>query len=82
MERIYMDDFPGTKYRVNLIKESSESSEWQPLSSPRDAYDYLKSLQYKDREYFVAIFLTTKNPKGTKKRKMIMGSGEDTRRAA
>ena len=61
MEKIYMDDFPGTKYRVNLIKESNESSEWQPLSSPRDAYDYLKSLQHKDREYFVALFVNSKN---------------------
>jgi DNA repair protein RadC len=61
MEKIYLDDFPGTKYRVNLIKESSESSEWTPLSNPQDVFDYIKPLQDKDREYFVAIFLNTKN---------------------
>ena len=61
MERIYMDDFPGTKYRVNLIKENNGSSEWMPLSNPKDVFDYIKPLQEKDREYFVAIFLNTKN---------------------
>ena len=61
MEKIYLDDFPGTKYRVSLIRESNDASEWMPLSNPKDVFEYIKPLQDKDREYFVAIFLNTKN---------------------
>ncbi|MFZ2632715.1 MAG: DNA repair protein RadC [Desulfosalsimonadaceae bacterium] len=61
MEKIYLNDFPGTKYRVSLIRESNDSSEWMPLSNPKDVFEYIKPLQEKDREYFVAIFLNTKN---------------------
>jgi DNA repair protein RadC len=61
MENFYMEDFPGIKYRVHLIKESSDSSEWMPLSNPRTVFDYLRPLEDKDREYFVAIFLNAKN---------------------
>ncbi|PIP40295.1 MAG: DNA repair protein RadC [Desulfobacterales bacterium CG23_combo_of_CG06-09_8_20_14_all_51_8] len=61
MEKLYMDDFPGTKYRVNLIRESDDSYEWPPLSNPKTVFDFIKPLEDKDREYFVAIFLNAKN---------------------
>jgi len=61
MEKMYLDDFPGMKYRVNLIRESDDASEWNPLSNPKDVFGYIKPLQDKDREYFVAIFLNAQN---------------------
>ena len=61
MEKIYLDDFPGTKYRVNLIRENHDASELSPLSNPKDVFQYFKPLQDKDREYFVAVFLNAKN---------------------
>lgn len=56
MEKIYLDDFPGAKYRVNLIKESDDSSKCPPFVHPQDVFDYIKPLQEKDREYMVPMF--------------------------
>jgi DNA repair protein RadC len=61
MDRLYLDDFPGTKFRVNLIRESNDWLTWTPISNPKDVFEYLKPLQDKDREHFVAIFLNAKN---------------------
>lgn len=61
MEKLYLDDFPGTKYRVNLIRENQDASELWPLSNPNAVFEYFKPLQDKDREYFVAVFLNAKN---------------------
>ena len=61
MEKMYLDNFPGTKYRVNLIREDNDASNLSPLSNPKDVFEYFKPLQDKDREYFVAVFLNAKN---------------------
>ena len=61
MEKMYLDDFPGIKYRVNLIRENQDAPELSPLSNPNDVFQYFKPLQDKDREYFVAVFLNAKN---------------------
>jgi len=61
MDRLYLDDFPGTKFRVNLVREGTDSIKWTPISNPKDVFEYLKPLQEKDREHFLAIFLNAKN---------------------
>jgi len=61
MDKLYLDEFPGTKYRVNLIRESNDSLGWPAISNPKDVFEYIRSLQNKDREHFVAIFLNAKN---------------------
>ena len=57
MEKMYLDDFPGIKYRVNLIREDNDTSNLSPLSNPNAVFEYFKPLRNKDREYFVAVFL-------------------------
>ena len=61
MEKMYLDDFPGIKYRVNLIRENNDTSNLSPLSNPNAVFEYFKPLRNKDREYFVAVFLNAKN---------------------
>ena len=61
MEKMYLDDFPGIKYRVNLIREDNDTSNLSPLSNPNAVFEYFKPLRNKDREYFVAVFLNAKN---------------------
>ena len=62
MERIYLEDFPGTKYRISLVREDNSSASSDPISAPERAYQYIKSgLENKDRELFVTILLNAKN---------------------
>ena len=65
MEKIYLSQFPGTRYRVELIRESNKTDEsvsTEPFSGPREVHQYIrKGLENKDREFFVSILVDTKN---------------------
>ncbi|MBW2000271.1 MAG: DNA repair protein RadC [Deltaproteobacteria bacterium] len=65
MERLYLPDFPGTRYRVSLVREddvSNSSESVKPILNPEDAYQYVRGgLESKDREFFVSILLDAKN---------------------
>jgi len=62
MENLYLEDFPGTKYLVNLIKEDEETDAIVPvLSGPQQVFEYIGLLRKKDRECMVAILLNAKN---------------------
>jgi DNA repair protein RadC len=65
MERLYMSEFPGTRYRTCLVKEESDSDgSKQPraLHCSKDAFEYVKAgLVDMDREVMVSILLDTKN---------------------
>jgi len=59
MERIYLRQFPGTRFRVKLVKEGRRRDDFcLPLTSPKNVYSYLRSgLEDKDREFFVSVLL-------------------------
>lgn len=65
MERLYLDEFPGLKYRIHLVRENRVETLNEPVSSLNrsdDAYQYIRSgLENKDREILVVILLDVKN---------------------
>jgi len=65
MERLYLDEFPGTKYRTCLVKEESDGDGTgapTALHNSENAYRYIRSgLENKDREVLVVILLDIKN---------------------
>jgi len=66
MESLYLKDFPGTKYRVALVREEDSicnpSKKIKPITNSETAYQYIRyGLQNKDREFFVSILLDRRN---------------------
>jgi len=66
MDSLYLKDFPGTKYRVALVREEDStrnpSKKVKPITNPEAAYQYIRSgLKNRDREFFVSILLDVKN---------------------
>jgi len=65
MERLYLDEFPGLKYRIHLIGEGRRETPCgavTALNRSEDAYHYIRSgLENKDREVLVVILLDVKN---------------------
>ena len=65
MEKIYLSQFPGTKYRIEMVRESGKkekNSSTEPLSNAQKVYQYLhRGLENKDREFFVSILVDTRN---------------------
>ena len=65
MERLYLAEFPGTKYRTCLVKEESDShgrNASRALHNSKEAFEWVKAgLADKDREVMVSILLDTKN---------------------
>jgi len=64
MERIYLTQFPGTKYRIELVREGTEGSvsiSQKPLIGAKSVYQYIRAgLENKDREFFVSILFNTR----------------------
>ncbi|MFZ0449064.1 MAG: JAB domain-containing protein, partial [Desulfatiglandaceae bacterium] len=65
MERLYLDEFPGTKYRTCLIREESDGDATDApaaLHNSEDVFELVKAgLADKDREMLVSILLDIKN---------------------
>ncbi|MBN2569835.1 MAG: JAB domain-containing protein [Deltaproteobacteria bacterium] len=64
MERIYSTQFPGTKYRIELVREGtgeSTSKSQKPLMNAKGVYQYIRAgLENKDREFFISILFDTR----------------------
>lgn len=63
MENLYLERFPGTWLKTELIRENNgkdSSSSIKPLTSSKMVYDYIRAgLENKDSELFISILLST-----------------------
>ena len=62
LEKLYMQEFPGTRFRINLVCEEAASEDGgedlKPITNQEAAYRYLKAgLENRDRETFVCLLL-------------------------
>ena len=62
LEKLYMQEFPGTRFRINLVREEAapedRGGDLKPITNQEDAYRYLKAgLEDRDRETFVCLLL-------------------------
>jgi DNA repair protein RadC len=62
LEKLYMQEFPGTRFRINLVCEEAApedgGGDLKPITNQEDAYRYLKAgLENRDRETFVSVLL-------------------------
>ena len=58
MESLYLKEFPGTKYRVALVREEDSicnpSKKIKPITNSETAYQYIRyGLQNKDYFHFL-----------------------------
>jgi DNA repair protein RadC len=60
LETLYMTEFPGTHFHVQLVREEffAQPAHQRPIQDKDDAYLYLKDgLENRDRETFVSLLL-------------------------
>jgi len=59
-----LTQFPGIKYRIELIREGTEESvsgSQEPLTNAKSVYQYIRAgLENKDREFFISILFNTR----------------------
>lgn len=59
-----MTQFPGIKYRIELVREGTEESvsvSQEPLITAKSVYQYIRAgLENKDREFFVSILFNAR----------------------